>query len=164
MKTLFFIRHGKSSRDDESLSDSERPLKPRGEKDAGMMAKIIRKRGIVPEQIVSSPAKRALDTAKIFSSFLDYGKKKIEVNDLLYFGGAENIFNVIRRFDNEHKTVFIFGHNPDFTELANRFSEKKIDNVPTCGVVGVEFNVASWKDVSSSNGQLTFFDFPSNHK
>ena len=164
MKTLYFIRHEKSSWDDDSLSDKERPLKRRGVKNAKMMAKIVRKRGIVPEQIVSSPAKRAQDTANIFAGKLQYGRKKIEVNELLYFEGLKNILNVIHQLDNRHHTVFIFGHNPDFTELANRFSTQTIDNVPTNGVLGVEFETDSWQDVSFSNGKMIFFDYPSNHR
>ena len=164
MKTLYLIRHGKSSWTDNSLADKERPLKERGERNAKMMAKVLRKMGIAPKHIVSSPANRALSTAKIFAKGLDYDEKKIAVNELLYFEGINNIVNVIHRLDDKHDVVFIFGHNPDLTEIANRFSESAIDNVPTSGVVGIEFKADEWKDASFSNGKMVFFDYPSNHK
>lgn len=164
MKTVYFIRHGKSSWDNSHLSDKERPLKRRGEKDAEMMAKILRKQGIIPDLIVSSPARRALDTAKIYAGKLDYPEKKIQMNDLLYFEGIKNILHVIHQLDSRHRTVFIFGHNPDFTTIANKFSQKAIDNVPTNGVVGVTFKTDAWQDASFSNGTLVFFDYPSHYK
>ncbi len=164
MKQLYLIRHGKSSWDDGNLSDKERPLKRRGIKNAKLMAKVLRRQDIVPEHIVSSPADRALSTAKIYAGKLGYDENKIAVDDLLYFEGVNNILKVVNQLDDASKTVFIFGHNPDFTEVANRFSEKTIDNVPTNGVVGIAFAADSWKDVSFSNGKMTLFDYPSNHK
>ncbi len=164
MKNLYLIRHGKSSWDDSSLPDKERPLKRRGEKDASLMAKLLVNRKIVPDAFVSSPANRALSTAKIMAEKMGFDKKEIAVNALLYFQGMENILQVIHQLNERHNTVFIFGHNPDFTELANRYSQKTIDNVPTTGVAGIEFKVKSWKDVSLKNGRLIFFEYPSNHK
>lgn len=128
------------------------------------MAKVLRSKGITPELIVSSPANRALSTAKIYAGKLNYDEKRIAVNSLLYFEGVNNILKVVNQLDDVSKTVFIFGHNPDFTEVANRFSDTTIDNVPTNGVVGVEFKTDKWSAVSFSNGKLIFFDYPSNHK
>jgi len=164
MKHVYLIRHGKSSWKDESLSDEERPLKRRGEQDAKLMAKILKNRGVMPELIVSSPAKRALRTAQIFAERLDYDEKKIVVNKLLYFEGIDNIIKTIQQLDDKLSTVFMFGHNPDFTELANRFSKETIDNVPTCGVIGIEFDVASWKKTAFGNGKMIFYDYPSNYR
>lgn len=164
MKYLYLIRHGKSSWEDSSLSDKDRPLKRRGVKNAKLMAKVLRGKGVAPELIISSPANRALSTAKIYADKLSFDEKKIAVNNLLYFEGVNNILKVVKQLDDASKTVFIFGHNPDFTEIANRFSDKTIDNVPTNGVVGIEFAADKWSEVSFTNGKLKFFDYPSNHK
>ena len=161
MKTVYFIRHGKSSWENSSLRDEERPLKTRGEKDAKLMADILKKRGIVPGHVLSSPALRALETARIFSRKLDFAVEKIEVVRLLYFEGIESIMKAIRQLDDRQATIFIFGHNPDFTEIANRFSSKSIDNLPTCGVAGVDFKAKNWKDASYESGRLIILEYPS---
>lgn len=164
MKTVYLIRHGKSSWAEEGLDDKERPLKRRGERDAKLMAKVLRKKEIHPDYVVSSPANRALSTAGIFAKRLHFDEKKIAVSNLLYFEGTASMLKVIRELDDRHNLVFIFGHNPDFTEFANRFSSEPVDNVPTCGIVGIEFKIESWKNASFINGKMIFFDYPSQHK
>src|SRR5687768_11977103 len=113
MKTLFLVRHAKSSWEDAGLSDKERPLKKRGVSDAQVMGKVLHKHGIKPGQMISSPAKRAFDTAEIIAAQLSFDKKKIEKNKRLYFEGIETIFKVIQSVDAKTDTAFIFGHNPE---------------------------------------------------
>jgi len=164
MKTLFLIRHAKSSWEDASLSDKERPLKKRGVSDAQIMGKVLHKHGIKPIQIISSPAIRALHTAEIIAAQLGFDKKKIEKNKQLYFEGIENIFKVIQSLDAKTNTAFIFGHNPDFTQLVNLFSATGIENLPTCGIAGIEFNVKDWSEATAATGKLLFYDFPKRHR
>ncbi len=164
MKTLFLIRHAKSSREDASLSDKERPLKKRGVSDAQIMGKVLHKHGIKPAQMISSPAKRAFDTAEIIAAQVGFDKKKIEKNKRLYFEGIENIFNVIQSLDAKTNTAFIFGHNLEFTQLVNLFSATGIENLPTCGVAGIEFYVKAWSEATASTGKLLFYDFPKRHR
>src|SRR5687767_5892702 len=101
MKTLYLIRHAKSSWEEEGLSDKQRPLKKRGLNDAELMGKVLRKHGIKPKQIISSPAKRAFDTAEIIAKQLEFDKKKIETNKQLYFEGIGNILKVMQSLDNK---------------------------------------------------------------
>ena len=164
MKKLYIIRHGKSSWDFPHLKDIDRPLKKRGIKDAHLMGKLFKNKHIQPELIVSSPAVRAHEAAKIIAGEIGYPETKIAENDRLYFSGVSGILDVVKRTADDVNSLFIFGHNPDFTSLANCFSENYIDNVPTCGTVCVNFEIESWKEVTSSNGSVEFFEFPSKHR
>ena len=106
---------------------------------------------------------RARATAKRIAAEIAF-EKKIEISKLLYMEGVENIFEAIRTLDDKTATAFLVGHNPDFTELLNRLSEKDIENMPTCGVAGVEFDIQSWKQAAFGNGRMFFYDFPSRHR
>ncbi len=164
MKKLYLIRHGKSSWDYPELSDDERPLKKRGHKDGAIMGNILKEKNVIPDLLISSPANRAHSTSKIIADHVGYDRDKILIQDDLYFSGAFAIMDVIRQIDDSRNTVFIFGHNPDFTELANAYSDEIIGNVPTTGVVGIEFSTSHWRSVSTENGNLFYFDYPSKHK
>jgi len=164
MKFAYLIRHGKSSWDHPDLSDMDRPLKKRGIKDGTLMGQIISKAGIKPDLLISSPANRAYSTAMIIAREIGYPEEAIVKDQEIYFNGAESILEVIRKTNNSLNTIIVFGHNPDFTSLANKFSEEYINNLPTTGVAGVEFNIDDWKQASSTNGKLILLDFPSRHK
>ena len=97
MKTLFLIRHAKSSWDDTALADNDRPLNARGKRDAPKMGKRLAKRGVKPDLILSSPATRALKTAEIIAKKLDYRRKNIVVDDRLYAVEADQLLDVIRK-------------------------------------------------------------------
>jgi phosphohistidine phosphatase len=163
MKTLYLVRHGKSSWHYPELNDRERPLKNRGENDAHLMGKVLRKKKAAPDAIITSPARRAMDTAAIFAEEMQY-KGKVLVDEDLYFHGPSKIMSVVNKAPDDAEQLFLFGHNPDTTDLANTFSGDEYDNVPTCGVVCIEFEVTSWKDAGTNNGKVRFFDYPSRHK
>ncbi len=158
MKTVFFVRHAKSSWNNESLRDFERPLNKRGLRDAPMMAGKLKAKGITPDLFVSSPAKRALTTAEIFAAGLDVDD--IRVEPALYEAFPDDVLRVIQRVEDAVQTLFIFGHNPTLFVLANRFSKTELDNVPTCGVFRVDAAISSWKDFREGTGQLTEFLYP----
>ena len=99
MKTLFLVRHAKSSRDDLSLSDRDRPLDDRGKQDAPMMGKRLAKRDVKPDLLVSSPALRALTTAQLIAGELGYKRKDIVVDDRLYASSPDDLLAVIRALD-----------------------------------------------------------------
>ena len=163
MKTLYLIRHAKSSWKHPGLTDFERPLNSRGKKDAPFMGKVLKKRNIKPDVIISSPAKRAIKTAKLISKEIEFPKSNIVIEKSIYEGSVFQIFNVIRSIDNSNNIVFLIGHNPDFTSLANYLSNYPINNLPTCGIFCVEFNTASWKEVTEGIGVFKFYDFPKNY-
>ena len=161
-KTLFIVRHGKSTWDYPAVSDIDRPLKDRGIKDAYDMADRILKIGIMPDVIISSPAVRALHTAIIFSRVLQLPPDEIIINQDLYLAEYDEILSVITATDNSRKSLMIFGHNPGFTELANHLSGLNIDNVPTTGLVQLTFTTESWKGISRKCLSSEFFDSPHN--
>ena len=162
MKTVYFIRHAKSSWEDAGLSDIERPLNKRGNRDAKFMAKLLKGKEGQPDKIISSPANRALTTAIYFATELNIPEQAIVVRKEIYHAYPEQVLNIIRNLDDADDTVFVFGHNPCFTSLANQFSEEYIPNVPTCGVVKVEAEVQNWS-AFEKQGKLKDFHFPKQH-
>jgi phosphohistidine phosphatase len=148
MKTLFLVRHAKSSWDDPALADKDRPLNDRGKRDAPKMGERLAKAGAKPDLILSSPAKRALTTAEIIARKLGYKRKNIVVDDRLYAVESEVLLEVIRRLDDGAECVMLFGHNPELTELAHRLSSK-ISHMPTCAVAELTFDVKSWKRIGA---------------
>jgi phosphohistidine phosphatase len=146
MKTLFLVRHAKSSRDDPMLPDKERPLNDRGRRDAPRMGERLAKHDVKPDLIVSSPALRALATAEIIAKKLDYKAGHIVVDERLYAASAEDVLKLIRELGEKSKRVMLFGHNPAFAELAHRLSNT-ITDMPTCAVAEFAFDIKSWSDV-----------------
>jgi phosphohistidine phosphatase len=143
MKTLFLVRHAKSSRDEPVLPDKDRPLNERGKRDAPKMGERLAKRDVAPDLILSSPAKRALKTAQIIAKKLDYKLADIVVEERLYATSADHLLHIIRKLGAKPKSVMLFGHNPELTALAHRLSNK-ITHLPTCAVAEFTFDAKSW--------------------
>ena len=143
MKTLFLVRHAKSSRNEPALPDKDRPLNDRGKRDAPKMGERLAKRDVSPDLILSSPAKRALKTAQIFAKKFGYKLADIVVDERLYATGADDLLRVIRKLGAKPMSVMLFGHNPELTELAHRLSSR-ITHLPTCAVAEFTFNAKSW--------------------
>ena len=163
MKTLILIRHAKSSWDSDALSDRERPLNKRGIRDAPFMGGTLKSKSIRPQLLISSPALRAHTTAKYIAGQIDYPEDNIRIEDLIYESGSRSIINLLASLNDKLNQVAIFGHNPDFSYLATYFSGSSIGNVPTCGIVCIDFPIETWKDIPDTNGKLRFFDFPKNY-
>jgi phosphohistidine phosphatase len=146
MKTLFLVRHAKSSRDDPSLPDRDRPLNDRGKQDAARMGKRLATRDVKPDSLVSSPALRALTTARLIAEEIGCKPEDIVEDDRLYASSPEDLLAVIRELDRKLDRVMLFGHNPEFTDLARRLSGEFID-MPTCTVAQFTFDTKAWSDV-----------------
>ena len=125
------------------MPDKDRPLNDRGERDAPTMGARLAKREVKPDLILSSPAKRALRTAQIIAKKLDYKVADIVLDDRLYATGAEDLLQVIRALGSEPRSVMLFGHNPELTELAHRLAGT-ITHLPTCAVAEFSFDAKSW--------------------
>ena len=160
MKTLFLIRHAKSSWEDASLADHDRPLNPRGLRDAPFMAKMLRAREGQVDHIISSPANRAYTTASYFAEAMEIDLDKIDIQKRIYEAFESDVLSIIRATNDQFQRILVFGHNPTFTGLANQFSTQYIPNVPTCGIVKIEAEIAHWKDFSPQTGKQTAFYFP----
>lgn len=164
LKNLFLIRHAKSSWKDPDQSDINRPLNNRGLKDAPFMANMLFEKENHVDLIVSSPAKRAFTTARFFANAFDYPIEKIEQEVKIYHAFPADILDIIREFPTTAYKVFIFGHNPTFTMLANMFAPSPIANVPTCGIIKIEANISSWKNFNTYSSVLSAFYFPKQFK
>jgi phosphohistidine phosphatase len=163
MKTLYVIRHAKSSWVDTDLPDFDRPLNERGKRDAPRMGKRLKEKSVHPDLLLSSPAKRALSTCKRIAETLDYPKDGIKTDRDLYHADEDEILSVVRRISDKYSTVFIFGHNPGLTDFVNSLSRDEamnISNLPTCGVAAFSFEIDSWKMVDFGKGNFLFFDYP----
>ena len=159
MKTLFLIRHAKSSWDNTALPDKDRPLDDRGKRDAPKMGKRLQERDVKPDMILSSPAIRALTTAEIIAKKLDYKLKDIVVDDRLYAGQADDLLDVIHELGDKLERVMLFGHNPELTELAHRLSSE-IARMPTCAVAEFTFDAKSWSDIGKAKPARVALDYP----
>jgi len=162
MKRLILLRHAKSSWKHPNLPDFQRPLNKRGKSDAPAMAQRMLELQIKPDLIISSPAKRALTTANIMAEKLGFDAALIIKEPEIYEGSISTLLYVIRNLDSDATCVMIVGHNPGFTYLANQLTGTRIDNVPTCGIVCVDFKCETWFEVEKEHGKLVFFDFPKN--
>lgn len=160
MKTLFLVRHAKSSWDNPGLSDDERPLNERGERDAPRMGKRLASRQIKPDSLISSPALRAYTTAVKIAAEIGHLKEAIQREDNLYFEGIEGMLSVIHALAPEIRSVMLFGHNPTMTDLVNDLANTNIDNVPTCGIAEITFDIESWNEVYEGLGTMKLFDYP----
>lgn len=160
MKTIYLIRHAKSSWDHPGLSDKDRPLAKRGLNDAPLMADLLKRKGAKPDRLVSSPARRAYTTATLFAMAYDLPVEQIQVIEGIYEAFSGKIVSLIQQLDEADQTVFIFGHNPTFTDVANVFKGRYIDNIPTCGIVGIEAQVDSWKEFNAQSGEKRTILFP----
>jgi phosphohistidine phosphatase len=159
MKTLYLLRHAKSSRDDSSLPDRERPLEARGERDAEKMSKRWSHVTKKPDLIVSSPAARAVATAKVFAAALGYEITRVKVDDRLYGADVGTLVTIVEALDDKLKRVMLVGHNPGFAELAHHFDDE-ISQMPTCALAELRFDAASWVGIGQAKPERTVFDSP----
>lgn len=159
-KTLYLVRHAKSSWDDPSLDDRQRPLNKRGQRNAPDMGGRLKSQGFLPEHIISSPANRAHTTARIIAGELGIDPGAVEIEDDLYFKGVRGMLKTIERADDRYASLMLVGHNPTMTELLNRLSGAGIYNMPTCAIAIIGFPMDSWGLVQSIDGELVGYDYP----
>ena len=160
MKLLLAMRHAKSSWDEPNLDDFDRPLNSRGERDAPKMGKRIAKKGIHVDHICSSPANRAISTAKLMAEAIDYPLKKIQKEQALYHAGEDSILKIISSLPDTAERVLLVGHNPGLTDFVNNFPGTSIENIPTAGLVVIEFDIKEWKSATWKNGKVVHVDSP----
>ncbi|MGB6340274.1 MAG: hypothetical protein WBF32_10905 [Candidatus Aminicenantaceae bacterium] len=161
MKTLFLVRHSKAVTRKANLPDFQRTLVKAGEKKSMSMAKKLKREGVTPDLMISSTANRSLETAHLFARNLDYPTHEIMVKDALYNEmSPEALLYVVRQVDNRFKSIMLIGHNPAFTDFASHLVRGFDQDIPKTGIVGIQFQKDSWKDVSKGSGKLEFFEYP----
>ena len=160
MKTLTILRHAKSSWKNSGLSDHDRPLNARGERDAPIMAERIQQAGIRPSLILSSPAVRAWATAKVLAQEISYPNEFLQRHERLYHAGVRRIVEVLSEQDVGFNSILIVGHNPGLTDFANYLVPGLTHNIPTCGVVSVTVDTEDWNLKSVNGAELAVYDYP----
>ena len=164
MKTILCVRHAKSGWDDPSLSDIERKLTDRGKSDAKTMAKRLQERSIEIDAFVSSTAKRAKKTAKIFMKEFEKDKKKLQLAESLYEASVKDFYDVVESLDDKDKTVALFSHNPGITEFVNSFNTTPVYDMSTCSIYAITVKTKHWKDFREAKKEFFFFDYPKNEQ
>ena len=156
MKKLTIVRHAKSSWEYDVI-DHERPLTERGTTDAGIVSNELKKVSFSPDFVITSDALRAKSTAGIFVANLNISSDIFKQSHELYDFSGEKLLAEIKAIDNTFNTVMVFGHNHVLTYFVNTFGNKYIDNVPTSGVVIIEFDIDDWKYLTKGNTIKTIF-------
>ncbi|SNC76037.1 phosphohistidine phosphatase [Hymenobacter gelipurpurascens] len=160
MKTLYLMRHAKSSWSFDDLTDQERPLNGRGRDDAPTMGQALANRNIQLNLLVSSPAVRALSTAALVAKEIDYPHDKIQVIDRIYGAEVMDLLDVVRQFPDEADSVLLVGHNNTLTEFANLLSPSSLPELPTAAIVCLKFSCDQWAAINQNNAELYFYDHP----
>lgn len=160
MKHLFLNRHAKSDWGQPGITDFERPLNKRGERDAPMMGERLAKRGENIDLVVSSPANRAITTARVIAKYINYPVEKIVEEPRIYEARVSELLKIVNHLDNKYNSVMLFGHNPGFTDFSDYLTGAGILNIPTCGICKITFNIDDWAEVSAHAGNMNYFDFP----
>ncbi len=161
MKTLYLIRHAKSSWENTDVADFDRKLNERGLRDAPEMAKRLFKRVHHIDAFVSSPAKRAKKTCKFFCKEFGVKEEKIIYVEGLYLASTQTFAEVVSWLDDSIKSAALFSHNPGITDYANSLTNDIIiDNMPTCAIFSVQADVKHWKDFENAEKKFLFFDYP----
>lgn len=159
-RRLILLRHAKSSWDDSSQRDFDRPLNKRGLRDAPRMGRLLRDAGIKPAVIISSDAKRALTTAKLIATELGHPVDDIRPNHALYLAPPTTLLEALATMATHDNDVLMVAHNPGMTDLANQLSDARIDNLPTCGVVIITQDAEDWHELGNNAGCFEGFYSP----
>lgn len=156
MKTLYLVRHAKASRDEKGIRDWERPLTVAGIYRAQKVARKMNVKKIVPARMISSHAFRSLNTALIFAINMRYPLSALDISDSLYEKKATDILDMLKKQDNSISSIMLFGHNPSITDLCNRLTRGKSDDLPTSAITSIQFNIEKWSDLGKSKGKILF--------
>ena len=162
MKTLYIVRHAKSSWAYEGIKDIDRPLKKRGINDAYLVSKVLERKIETPAVFLSSCANRALHTAMIFSYTFNYPLANLKISKSLYSFSDGYLIKTVKALDNGFDSAIVFSHDHGISDFFKKVGDKPIDHVPTSGVVAIEFRTKHWKNIK--DGKTLFTEFPRYHK
>ena len=166
MKTLYIVRHAKSSWAYQGIKDIDRPLKKRGINDSYLMSKELANKIDRPAVMISSSANRALHTAMIFCESFKFPLANLQIKKSLYSFSDGYLIKTIKALDDGFDSAMIFSHDHGINDFVNNFGNEEIIHVPTCGVIGIKFNTKHWKNIKpiKSNGKTFLFDYPKKFK
>ncbi len=160
MKTLYIVRHTKSSWDSWELTDAQRPITEKGKERTKRVIDYLLQHHETLDLVISSPAVRAYQTAELIVKGLGYDEDKLTKEALLYGYDVDRVFNLFFGLSDDIENLMVVGHNPNITYLANQFLEEQIDYMPTSAVVCVEFDVKKWSDIAIQKAKQKFYITP----
>lgn len=165
MKRITFIRHAKSDWGSEFLRDIDRPLNERGYADAYLQAKWLAAKSEAPDLVLSSPATRALSTALIFVRALELPMNRFRIDTSIFEATPERLLDLLHEQETSCSHLLLFGHNPGFTAICNLLLDGMyFDNIPTCGIVSLQYDVKRWDEIQKQRGVLQYYQFPKDFK
>lgn len=156
MKTLYLVRHAKSSWK-YNVEDHKRPLKKRGVNDAFIVCNYLLYSNLSVDLVLSSDALRAKATGALFVKHLNLNRIEFQLKNKLYDFSGNELMNVIKYCDNSIDKLMVFGHNYAITNFVNAYGSRGIDNVPTCGFVEIHFEIDSWEKLKKGVTIRTVF-------
>ncbi|QBG47460.1 histidine phosphatase family protein [Verrucomicrobia bacterium S94] len=159
-KTLYLVRHAKSSWVNPSYSDFDRPLNDRGRRDALEMARRLKDKGMLPEIIISSPARRAIETLDQLLPELCVDKKQVFMQKRLYEASSETLIEIIQALDHSIRSALVLGHNPSITRAAEKLSGEPVGHLPTSSVAAIKLDSDDWNLAGICAADLLFLDYP----
>ncbi|MCH3883012.1 MULTISPECIES: SixA phosphatase family protein [Tenacibaculum] len=162
MKTLYIVRHAKSSWSYDSVQDIDRPLKERGINDAHLLSKFLASKIQKPDVFISSSANRALHTSVIFCENFSYPLSNLQIKRQLYSFSDGYLVKTVKALDDSFDSAIIFSHDHGINTFVNKFGSKPIAHVSTCGVIAIEFEEKHWKNIKK--GTTIMVEFPKNHR
>jgi phosphohistidine phosphatase len=164
MFRLTLIRHAKTAPAHDGQEDWNRELEAKGRHEAKMMGQRLKGRGLIPGLLITSPAVRARSTTQILAQQLKLPANRIIEDEQLYLASPDVMLTVVKERSGNEGHICIVGHNPGITEFAERVSkDRPIDNMPTCAVFTLEFDVKSWSDLEWRSGVNAEFDYPASY-
>jgi phosphohistidine phosphatase len=159
-KTLYLVRHAKSSWVNPSYTDFDRPLNDRGQRDAPVMGRRLKEKGQRPEIIICSPARRAVETLDLLNAELGVPADSIFMQKRIYEASTETLLNIIQSLEDSNDSAMVVGHNPSMTWLASQLANTHIQNLPTCSIVTIQLDSNHWKEAGICPGELLDHDYP----
>ena len=159
MKIVYLLRHGKASKN-AGGADFDRPLVKSGRQDVKAIAKRFKKIAAAPELIISSPAKRAMETATAFAKAVNYKPKKIVAHQAIYENDHKALMKILKGVEDKADSVVLVGHNPSLNNFAAHFLPEFNEDIPAGGLVGINLNIEHWKELGKGNHVLILYERP----
>lgn len=160
IKKLLLVRHAASEYAGLGIKDIDRVLNDRGIQQAHAMAAYLKQKGVCPQLLLTSPATRTRKTALFFVDSFGIGENKIQLVDDIYEADPETLLDIIRQVPDTIDTLMLVGHNPSIAMLASYLAREIIEQVPTCGVVDLVFDVSDWALIDQGDGELIGLESP----
>ena len=158
MRTLYLLRHAKSSWSDSSLRDFDRPLNDRGRESAGLIGKQLAAEKLIDPLLICSPAVRTRETAELVLKNANVHAEE-RFDERIYEASLRDLLQVVSEIPDDEQVVIMIGHNPGFEELL-AFLTGEARRMPTCALAKIKLEAASWKDLKAGEGRLATFLTP----